>query len=231
MVGRCKDDRAGHQLLRRHAWKIRRVRLLLGHGDVARRFHKCGELLVGDLGLVHPESVHGGAVDGTRVRGRLHPNGIVHVGRILRAHGEFAAGNPDHALGSLAGRRGRVLDGGQERGRRRHCDGRGHRRRCRAHDADGQRDGAGNRRHGDPRPRASATGPDRCGQSGLSTRITHLIGSAGRPSGLYPLQTLLRTRVYRLGLVVERPCDCSRPGTPPTSIGFSRRRVRQPLIV
>ena len=45
----------------------------------------------------------------TRIRGRLHADLVVHVGRILRAHRELAAGNPHHACRRRAGRRLRAL--------------------------------------------------------------------------------------------------------------------------
>jgi hypothetical protein len=60
---------------------------LLGRGDVARRFHKRSELSVGDIGLVHPETINANVVCRLLI-------GPADVG--IRAHGEFAARNPDH---------------------------------------------------------------------------------------------------------------------------------------
>ena len=53
-------------------------------------------------------------MDRTRVRGGLHADHVVHVGRVLRSHREFAAGNPHHARRRGAWRRLRVRDGGLE---------------------------------------------------------------------------------------------------------------------
>jgi hypothetical protein len=75
-----------------------RIEVLLGVGHVAGGVDELLELRVGHFGDVHPEALDR---DGMR-RGFLR---VLLVG-LVRAHREFAAGNPDHA------RIGRGRDGG-----------------------------------------------------------------------------------------------------------------------
>ena len=60
----------------------------LGRGEVAGRLDEPAELGVGDLGHVHPE-----AVDADPVGRVLGGSGL----RVVGAHRELAAGDPDHA--------------------------------------------------------------------------------------------------------------------------------------
>jgi hypothetical protein len=63
LLGRRKDQRAGLEHVRQSAWIILRVRCDLGNGDVAGRIDEFAELAIGDRCAVHPELVHGDAVD------------------------------------------------------------------------------------------------------------------------------------------------------------------------
>ncbi len=166
VTGRRKDHRTGRQVLRRRGGKILLPRLPLGDGDVAGRLHKGGELLVGDFGRVHPEAVHVGAMHWPGIRGRLHPDGVIDVRRVLCSHRELAAGNPHHAVGCGPGWSIRVLDRGNKARWRRHrvpgrvrrpCGGtRLARRQSRAHRPSGNDNRDGDDRDGDPCPRGSA---------------------------------------------------------------------------
>src|SRR5581483_12199771 len=78
-------------------WKIGEllgIGLALGNRDVAGRLYELGELLVGDLGGIHPEGVHRHGVDGLRFASE---RGIV------RSHLERAARDPHHAGGTRLG--------------------------------------------------------------------------------------------------------------------------------
>ena len=120
VVGRREDHRTGSQVLRRRGGEIFLPRLPFGDRDVIGRLDESGELLVGHFGGIHPEAVHVGAMHRPGVRGRLHPDGVIHVGRVLRAHRELAAGNPHHAGGRRPGRGILVFDSRKKRRCRHH---------------------------------------------------------------------------------------------------------------
>ena len=70
------------------------VGLALGDRDVARLLDEPRELAVGDLGAIHPEAGDRHLVNGL---------GVGHRG-VVGPHPERAAGHPDHAFRSRAGR-------------------------------------------------------------------------------------------------------------------------------
>ena len=91
-------DRAGDEIFRRSGGKFFFSRSAFGDGDVAGGFDELFELFVGDFGGVHPEWVDVNAMDGEGVASRPRKS-AKGIGLSGSAHGEFAAGNPDHAFG------------------------------------------------------------------------------------------------------------------------------------
>ena len=82
MIRRRKDDRAGDQILGRRTGKLLRGRLALRNGHVAGCLHEAGELLVGYIGLIHPEAIHIDAMDGACIVRCVHSRFIVAGGSI-----------------------------------------------------------------------------------------------------------------------------------------------------
>src|SRR5215831_10666519 len=91
-VGRREDDRARYEILRRRARKILRPRRPLGDRHVLGRVHEARELLVRDLGLVHPKTLD------------VHPMPGLRVRELIGAHPKLAVGYPDHTVRRRAGR-------------------------------------------------------------------------------------------------------------------------------
>ncbi len=117
MIRRRENQRARlEHLIRRFGRAGRNLLLHLfpvdgffGGGHVSRRLDKLAELGVGDVMLVHPESLDLHFVGGSFIR---------HGARVVGAHGELPAGNPDHVCGTFDRRRGNGLAAQQSVG----CD-------------------------------------------------------------------------------------------------------------
>ena len=103
-LGRREDDRAGNEVLGRRFWEILGAGGRLGHGHIAGRCHERGELVVGDLGGVHPEPVDMDTVHRPAVGHRIVAAERFAT-RVVASHRELAAGDPHHSPGRL-GRRG-----------------------------------------------------------------------------------------------------------------------------
>ena len=160
---RREHDRARDQVLWRRARKLRRRRRALGDGDVAGGFDELCELLVGDLGRVHPEAVDVDTMHRQRVAGHARQR-AERLAFNMTAHRELAAGNPHHPVGRRTRCGDRIGDGGREcRGARRGTGlGRGDRSRSsvagsqRVH---GQADPG--RNHHEPEEEPATTDPRR----------------------------------------------------------------------
>ena len=87
---RREHQRAGIEHVRQRAGIILRVGRDLGEGHVAGRLDELLELPVGHRRAVDPEAVDRHAMDRRFFR-------IV----LVRSHAERAAGNPDHAAGTI----------------------------------------------------------------------------------------------------------------------------------
>jgi hypothetical protein len=72
MIGRSEHHGTRFEIFGRRSGVVRSRRCSLRHGDVLRLLDEARELLVGDLGGIHPESVDGHAMDRARVRRCLH---------------------------------------------------------------------------------------------------------------------------------------------------------------
>ena len=85
MIGGCEYDRPRYEILRRRAGEVFRARRSLGKRHILGRLYELRESVVRDFGLVHPESIHSDTMPRLGIR------------KLVCAHPEFAAGNPDHA--------------------------------------------------------------------------------------------------------------------------------------
>ena len=98
---RDEHERSRHEHAGVRPWGARRdlllqllpIRRALGGRHVPRRLDERPERGIGHWVLVHPEPIHPNAMRGSLVR---------HAAGIMRAHGEFAARNPAHAIRCLA---------------------------------------------------------------------------------------------------------------------------------
>ena len=83
----AKDKRASHEERRINSRILRRVRRTLSHRQIARRLDKAPELGVRHQMFIHPEAIHGHAVNRPLL-------GV----EVIRTHAECAAGNPGHMM-------------------------------------------------------------------------------------------------------------------------------------
>ena len=104
MIRWSEDDGAGYKILGSRVRKLFLGRLPFSLCHVVRCRHELRELGIGDISLIHPETVDIDTMHGPGVFGCPHPDLIVlHAGRILRAHGKLSPRNPGHPCGRLAG--------------------------------------------------------------------------------------------------------------------------------
>src|SRR5215475_15233122 len=115
MTRRRKNNGAGHQVLRRRPGKVFSSRGALRDGYVSGGLYEFAELGIRNIRLVHVEPVYVNTMDRTRIRCGLHAN-LIHVWRVVCAHGKFSSGNPEHVLWSACGSGIPVLDCRQEFG-------------------------------------------------------------------------------------------------------------------
>ena len=96
-VSGAKDGRAGNEVFGIGTGEFFDRWGDFGDGDVSRGFDKCFVLSVGHFGGIHPEGIDVDAVNGYGVIG---DSGQTAEGfaAIVATHGEFSAGNPDHAV-------------------------------------------------------------------------------------------------------------------------------------
>src|SRR4029077_8779228 len=97
MVGWRKNDGTGDQILGRSTGKLLRGRLPFRDSHVTGCLNEPGKLLVGHIGLIHPEAIHIHPVEGACIVRSVHGH-LISGGWIHCAHRKLTAGNPCHPL-------------------------------------------------------------------------------------------------------------------------------------